>query len=121
MNLLTLLVGIEKDAEGKQLDPVRRAMAMKSLRRAAAQEFGGYTLTHCEGGWVNDAGALVAEGTLRVDAYTDHGRDACARFAERVRVMFGQGSVAMEFRAAPGLDFVTAPKSDNERLANIIF
>ena len=62
MNLLTLLVGIEKDAEGKQLDPVRRAMAMKSLRRAAAQEFGGYTLTHCEGGWVNDAGLRLPEG-----------------------------------------------------------
>jgi hypothetical protein len=101
MNRFTLLVGIERDGNGAQLDAQRRSEAMGALRSKAAEEFGGYTLSNAVGGWVNGDGVLVEEGAVRLDVYTQEPRGVCADFASWAGRLFGQTAVVFEFTAQP--------------------
>lgn len=116
MNKATFYIGIERDGEGRQIDPARRALALDTLRRAAADVFGGYSLSHIEGGWINDKGALVAEGALRLEVYTDKAQVECRAFGERARAMFDQSAVLMDVATAPGVEMVAAPVAENARV-----
>lgn len=99
-NRFICMVGIERDGAGKQLDARVRAEGMGALRRLAAERFGGYTMGTMAGGWINDAGALVEEGAVRFEIYTDKDRAYCAAFARDAGRLLNQAQVVFEFEPA---------------------
>lgn len=96
MRHVLLFVGIERDGDGKQIDPAVRSNALKELRESAAREFGGYTLSNAAGGWMNPEGKLIEEGTIRLDLYTTRHNEDVQDWARRVGAAFGQHSVLLD-------------------------
>jgi hypothetical protein len=70
------------------------------LRKIAANMFGGYTLTHVEGGWVSPQGELIMEGAVRVDLYTDATREQIEAFARVCMGELSQAQVILEIQAS---------------------
>jgi hypothetical protein len=96
MNHLSVYLGIEKDGNGRQLNPLHRAEAMVALRALAVRRFGGYTLTHCQGVWLGPDG-LVEEGAVKLDIFTYQPRAYCVSFTREAGELFGQASVLMDY------------------------
>ena len=98
MKHATLYVGVEKDGGGKPLNPVVKARAMLHIRKTAATMFGGYTLTHIEGGWVNPQGELIMEGAVRLDLYAEAANEQFGAFARLCMKELYQAQVILEIQ-----------------------
>lgn len=101
MKRITLLIGIEKDGKGRQIPSHERATAMLWLRKQAAHAFGGYTLGHVEGGWINESGVLVEEGAIRLEAYTSASIFTATSFARAIGKRLRQDSVLLDYDGNP--------------------
>lgn len=97
-NHVTVLIGIERDSQGRQIDPATRATAMHDLRDLAVRTFGGYTLSHAEGGWTNHEGKLIIEAAVRLDIFTDKPERTAQDFAAQAARICGQGCVVLDVR-----------------------
>lgn len=101
MKRVTLFIGIEKDGRGRQIPAHERANALLWLRKSAATTFGGYTLAHVEGGWINDSGLLVEEGAIRLDAYTQASLYDATSFARAAGTRLRQDSILLDYNGSP--------------------
>lgn len=99
-NRFICFIGIELDGAGNQLDAKLRAKGMGAFRRLAAERFGGYTMGIMAGGWINGKGALVEEGAVRFEIYTDKDRAYCAQFARDAGRLLSQKYTLFEFAPA---------------------
>jgi hypothetical protein len=68
---LTFTVGTGFTGGGRALDEVTVERRARIVRQALAQGFGGFTETRAQGGWINDAGALVMEPSRVWTVVTD--------------------------------------------------
>jgi hypothetical protein len=101
MKRITFFIGIEKDGRGRQIPGHERANALLWLRKQAATMFGGYTLQNVEGGWINPSGALVEEGAIRLDIYSDSPRWKASVFARQAGARLRQDSVLLDYDGNP--------------------
>lgn len=111
MNKLLLVVGVEKTANGTQLSVEARARAMRTLREYLFRVFGGYTLAHAEGGWVNSAGVPIVEGALRLEIHTETSEAFCRSAARTIAAMFKQSSVQLEYTPCHAVTVEVSPTS----------
>ena len=96
MNHALVFLGIERDRFNAQIDPIKRAAALKEVRREAAHTFGGYTLANVEGGWVDPHGRLIEEGSIRLDLIASD-RWNVRSFAEYAGRALNQSSVLIVY------------------------
>lgn len=97
MKRVSVYFGIEKDRDNQQIPPDVRANALTEIKRDAAQRFGGFTYFHGAGGWINPDGALVEEGSIRFDVYTDKPFSSVYDFATFGGVRLNQASVLVDY------------------------
>jgi len=96
-------LGLERSADGAQLDPSVRAVGMGAVRRLLANTYGGYTIMNGAGGWTNDAGEVVEEGMVRVECYMSTERALPSRadvdrVAKELGALLHQHSVLVEWQ-----------------------
>lgn len=89
----SVYIGIEKDRAGHQISDQTRANALIEIRRKAAAAFGGYTLFNGAGGWINDAGVLVEEASIRLDLYSTASYADVWQFAQEAGRLLDQSSI----------------------------
>lgn len=98
MKHVQMYLGVERDTAGQYISPSTRSNAIAQIRRQAADQFGGYTLSNAEGGWVDDKGMLVIEGAVKLDIYV-HDRTpprALRRLAQNFGRLLQQSSVLLD-------------------------
>lgn len=100
-NKISVFFGLEKDRDNRPIDPAVRANAVTRIRRLAAEAFGGYSAFTGAGGWINEAGELVEEATLRLDIYSEKGYPEVHDFAQKGGALLRQASVLADFNAVP--------------------
>jgi hypothetical protein len=109
----TLYIGIERDRNGNQVDPVQRAQGMKELRRLAVTTFGGYTIVHAEG---NDGSG--PESVVRLETFTSY--DKAVDFARAVGQLFGQRELLLVGDQSPVSVLVPVPVNDPRHVPGIM-
>jgi hypothetical protein len=103
----TLFIGIEKDRYGGTIDHAARVLALDALRRKAVDVFGGYSIFHGAGGYLNNSGQLVEEGMIRMDIYTALPEARVNEFAIEVGSALNQESILHDVAGAAS--FVQIP------------
>jgi len=109
MHSYRIIIGIGYDANGNAIAPAQQRPTIQRILRNAARQFGGFTLTHTQGGWIDDAGRLVTEPGVTIDIVVDKRCGAFAnsedgdpatevgQFAKRAGGMLGQQSVVVQY------------------------
>lgn len=92
MDMATIFLGIERDRDGKQIDPEKRADSLRRLRAEAVSRFGGYTLMHGEGAEQDGQ----PEAMVRVDVLARCAEDV-SDFALLAGRLFNQRGVLVKF------------------------
>ena len=92
MKAYTITAGTDQDKDGKLIRGVVANTALHFIRNEAAKQFGGYTETKANGGWINPEGLLVEECSTVFTICADDGQ-AVREFASYVRETLNQHSV----------------------------
>ena len=71
MKKVTFIIGKGFEKDGTPIVPHIQENRTKQTFKAVAKAFGGYTATHCFGGWIDDKGELVEETSLKIECLTD--------------------------------------------------
>lgn len=79
--------GAGEDASGRLLLQSEVEIGLQKIRQRAVALYGGYTVTHTTGGWVNPAGRLVEERGFTLSALVEIGFDEQVNFQEMVDVI----------------------------------
>lgn len=92
MQRITLIVGIDKDAHGKQISAAGALRALVQLRIELAQQAGGYTEAATTGGWRHE-GHLITEPGRKFEMVMEvHGSCLQVQF-DKQRVLDGRWAV----------------------------
>jgi len=102
-----ITVGTGEDRHGNRINTMARNVNLATVRKAAAEVFGGYTVWQTRGGWINKAGRLVEEPgvTIAVIVTDQHAPYAVHQFAQHCGYWFNQQSV-MLVRPDGSADFI---------------
>lgn len=108
MHKITIIAGISLDRDNK---PIHATLTkLQNIRRRMAKDFGGYTETISEGGWINPLGELVEEigRTWTIYAEGDFVYNKAHKLAEFVSFELNQDSVVLEVIES-GASFINQP------------
>jgi hypothetical protein len=92
---ITFTIGIGKDKDGKVIPFADQVLFTKRACYMVAREFGGFTATVGDGGWVSPNKELVEEDSLSISTTTDKpGNRATAKFlALGFKELFNQNCI----------------------------
>lgn len=108
---VSFYIGIEKDRNGNQIEAQARSNALTKLRHLAASTFGGYTMFHGAGGWINPAGELIEEGSIRLDTFSSASYAKVWGFAQESGKLLDQATILAEFNG--NASFIDVEPSDH--------
>ena len=104
----TFFIGLNFDRYGNPIPTRVARIAILSIKRAAVHLFGGYSLSVVDGGYVNAAGKVVEEKTLRVEIAT-HDNALVVHFAATCARLLNQESVLVSSPGAGSYDEFVKP------------
>lgn len=106
MHRITFIIGTGKRWNGKPISRDCATTWTKQACRSVATVFGGYTLTHSKGGWVDDPkGELIEEDSIVITTLAvDPGPSD--ELATHLRDLFGQECVVMVVDKPERAEFV---------------
>jgi hypothetical protein len=73
--------GLGERADGTPIGDDERAAIIRQIAIQTAHRFGGYTIAHTYGGWINPAGRLVEEPGITLTIVTDEPDSTVRAFA----------------------------------------
>lgn len=77
--LYTVFVGTERDRDGNYIPKSVSHCAIEDIKREAGMLFDGFSIGYVVGGWVDPAGKLVTEHSIRMEIVADSDKLARVR------------------------------------------
>lgn len=95
MRLFVMYVGTEHSTEGA-IPKGRRDAVLGMLKGRLAEQFGGYSLDQCSGGYKLANGKVVEEGSVRVELLAEESKgDLIRDIARWIKGLLAQESVLL--------------------------
>lgn len=95
MHKLTIIVGVQENAQGDIISDKDRALGLRNTRALLASEYGGYTETTTMGGWLNPEERLVTELGRKFEVYAEE-TDNAKEVARLIARYMQQHSVVLD-------------------------